>query len=625
MRRHRLQAFALEVVAATATAVAISLVVQLVVARLALPAGTNVPLALNTATAAAVLVALAVLVVRRREERLATPATWVSLAVLTTTPLALMLAGTRHYLFGISGDQSFRVQYLTRFADSPALADMAYAELPPYYPAGWFWVGGRLAALFGTPGWEAYKPYAIATMAVAGVLTFCAWSLVVSRTQAAALAAVTTIIGLRLAAYTPYSWVVSAALPAVAVIALRLLRIAAAGAPPQRWAAPATLVGVALGAAGAIHSLVFWFLGLLLVVLATVTSLRRPSARQRLLTSGRLVLPAVVIGLVALPLVLLVWAPYLVALAERQPESGAAQRFLPESGALWPLPMFDPSVTGALTMAGLVWIVVRFRSSTVAAGLGLVVLTSYGWYALSTVALGAETTLLAFRLEPMIVTALACGGVLATAEAVRLARHRLPAARVTAVATVIAFAAGLALVQSVPERYEWSRAAQFGDYYPSGERPVGPSAPGDAGAWNDELIATIDALTGASPREVVVLSTHPPILTYRPYRAFQTTIAQYANPLAAFAERRELIRSWAAATTPGELLAALDASAPRPPTVFVLERTTDGLRLATTEDAFPAQPNVRDVAIVFNPDLFVHPVFERRDVGPFAVIWRGAQ
>ena len=29
---------------------------------------------------------------------------------------------------------------------------MTYAGLPPFYPPGWFWLGGRAAALTGTPG-----------------------------------------------------------------------------------------------------------------------------------------------------------------------------------------------------------------------------------------------------------------------------------------------------------------------------------------------------------------------------------------------------------------------------------------------------------------------------------------
>ncbi|EUA24814.1 arabinofuranosyltransferase AftA domain protein [Mycobacterium xenopi 3993] len=39
-------------------------------------------------------------------------------------------------------DQQFRTEYLTRLTDSAALRDMTYQGLPPFYPPGWFWIGG---------------------------------------------------------------------------------------------------------------------------------------------------------------------------------------------------------------------------------------------------------------------------------------------------------------------------------------------------------------------------------------------------------------------------------------------------------------------------------------------------
>ena len=75
----------------------------------------------------------------------------VFLSAFTVVTLGMPLGATKLYLFGISVDQQFRTEYLTRLTDSPALHDMTYAGLPPFYPAGWFWIGGRAAALTGTP------------------------------------------------------------------------------------------------------------------------------------------------------------------------------------------------------------------------------------------------------------------------------------------------------------------------------------------------------------------------------------------------------------------------------------------------------------------------------------------
>ena len=75
----------------------------------------------------------------------------VFVSAFSVVTLGMPLGATKLYLFGISVDQQFRTEYLTRLTDSPALHDMTYPGLPPFYPPGWFWIGGRVAALTGTP------------------------------------------------------------------------------------------------------------------------------------------------------------------------------------------------------------------------------------------------------------------------------------------------------------------------------------------------------------------------------------------------------------------------------------------------------------------------------------------
>ena len=121
---------------------------------------------------------------------------------------------------------------------------------------------------------------------------------------------------------------------------------------------------------------------------------------------------------------------------------------------------------------------------------------------------------------------------------------------------------------------------------------------------------------------LVVLSTLSPLLSYRPYVTFQTTIDQYANPLADFPARRALIEKWADTSTPAELLTALDASSVRTPSVFVLSRRPDGWHIGVTYDTFPDASDARTGSVVFRPEVFDDPAFERRDVGPFVVVAR---
>ena len=98
------------------------------------------------------------------------------LSAFTVVTLGMPLGATKLYLFGISVDQQFRTEYLTRLTDSPALHDMTYIGLPPFYPPGWFWIGGRAAALTGTPAWEMFKPWAITSIAIAVAVALVLWS-----------------------------------------------------------------------------------------------------------------------------------------------------------------------------------------------------------------------------------------------------------------------------------------------------------------------------------------------------------------------------------------------------------------------------------------------------------------
>ncbi|BBF98956.1 MULTISPECIES: arabinofuranosyltransferase [Pseudonocardia] len=647
-----------------AVAIAVVAGIVLLVDALPIPAGSNVALAITASGGAAIAALLAAAAL---SPRFAVPLSWVGLAALPAWPLALFLANTPHYLFGVSGDQQFRVQFLTRFADSARLADFAYADLPPYYPAAWFWIGGRASALLGVEAWAFHKVFSLATLAVTAVLAYALWSLVTTRRRALGAAVATTLAGLAtLAAYTPYSWLTAALVPPLAVLGMRLVR-RRAGVP---WLRTALLVGVVLGIAAITHTQILVFAGFVLTVLAVDGLLTRTARPVPLATTVGVVLAA------ALPLTLVHWLPYLIASAG-EPTHSAGQHFLAETGSRWPLPMLEPTALGALCLVGTVWIVARADRSPVARGLGVTAACGYAWYLLSTLVLAAGTTLLAFRIEPIITAALACGAVWAAADALRwlrgrggapraaappgtgpaftgpaalaTGRHPLtgPAAgvrRVTgpaaptagvhpgagadrhrarpavAVVAVLAAIAVVAQVQTVPQTYAWAGTAQ--DQRPDGTRPDGSRDPADADAWLGELRGTVDGLTGRPPREVVVASANQKLLTYTPYFAFQTSVAQYANPLADFPARTDELRRWATAAGPGQLLAALDGSRFRAPSVFVFDRTPDGdLQLPTSVDRFP-DPDAGAPPATFDPRLFEDPAWQRRDVGPYAVLVR---
>src|SRR6201984_1087848 len=61
----------------------------------------------------------------------------VFVSAFSVVTLGMPLGATKLYLFGISVDQQFRTQYLTRLTASPALHDMAYIGPPPFFHPGW--------------------------------------------------------------------------------------------------------------------------------------------------------------------------------------------------------------------------------------------------------------------------------------------------------------------------------------------------------------------------------------------------------------------------------------------------------------------------------------------------------
>ena len=156
----------------------------------------------------------------RRGRRLASrAAALVFLSAFSVVTLAMPLGATKLYLFGISVDQQFRTEYLTRLTDTAALRDMTYFGLPPFYPAGWFWVGGRMAALTGTPAWEMFKPWAIISITAAIVVAFVLWASMIRFEYALIVSTATAAATLAYSPAEPYAAVITVLLPPVLVLA----------------------------------------------------------------------------------------------------------------------------------------------------------------------------------------------------------------------------------------------------------------------------------------------------------------------------------------------------------------------------------------------------------------------
>ena len=92
--------------------------------------------------------------------------------------------------------------------------------MPPFYPPGWFWIGGRLAALTGTPAWEMFKPWAITSITIAVAVALVLWWRMVRFEYALIVTTATAAVTLAYGSPEPYAAMITVLLPPVLVLAL---------------------------------------------------------------------------------------------------------------------------------------------------------------------------------------------------------------------------------------------------------------------------------------------------------------------------------------------------------------------------------------------------------------------
>jgi galactan 5-O-arabinofuranosyltransferase len=595
-------------------------------------------------------------------------------SAFSVVTLAMPLGATKLYLFGISVDQQFRTEYLTRLTDSPALRDMTYADLPPFYPPGWFWIGGRAAALVGAPAWEMYKPWAITSITIAVAVALVLWWRTI-RFECALIVTITTAaVTLAYSSPEPYAAMITVLLPPVLIQTWSGLRGAerdtsvahandatglkplsestsaeVRGVHPDNSSGWTTLVGVGifLGVAATFYTLLLAYTAFTVVLMALLLVVSRWQrggfARRRCgpvrpeEEPGHVVRAAVeplgrlaVIAVIAAAIAATTWLPFVLR-ATREPvsDTGSAQHYLPADGAELSFPMLQFTLLGALCMLGTLWLVVRVRSSARATGLAIGVLAIYLWSLLSMLTTLARTTLLSFRLQPTLTVLLAAAGVMGFIEtAVALAargRGRARGRNVIPVTATLGLAAGVGFSQNIPEVLRPDITVAYTDTDGHGQR--GDRRPPSSEKYYSAIDTTITRVTGTPRDETVILTADYSFLSYYPYWGFQGLTSHYANPLAQFDNRAAAIKSWSTLKSCDQFIHALDTLPWRPPTVFLMRHgsgsgstATYTLRLA--EDVYPNQPNVRRYTVDLKAALFPESHFTVTHAGPFVLAIR---
>ncbi len=619
----------LDAVVAVLIAVVVSVVSLAAISRVDWPAfpSSNQLHALTTVGQVACLLALVGVAFLWRRGCLATAriAAAALLSAFTVVTLGMPLGATKLYLFGVSVDQQFRTEYLTRLTDSPALRDMTYAGLPPFYPPGWFWIGGRAAAMTGMPAWEIFKPWAITSIAIAVVLAMVLWSALIRFEYALIVTTATTAVVLAYSSSEPYSAMISVLIPPVLVLAWSGLR---GGSRKGGWGAVAG-VGVFLGISATFYTLLLAYTAFTVVVMAVVVVIARRSWEP--------LLRLTVIAVIAMALGAITWLPFLLRAAhEPVSDTGTAQHYLPADSAVLTFPMLQFTLLGALCMLGTWWLVWRARTSggqersdpgigsVRAAALGIAVLSMYAWSLLSMLTTLAGTTLLSFRLQPTLTALLAAAGAFGFIE-VSLAVAARTSRRMIPVAAAIGLIGAIGFSQDIPEVLGPDLNVAYTDTDGNGQR--GDRRPPGAEKYYPEIDAAIRNASGAARDDTVVLTADYSFLAFYPYLGFQGLTPHYANPLAQFEKRAEAIKSWSDLKTADQFVKALDALPWQAPTVFLMRRgasadSTGAYSLRLAEDVYPNQPNVRRYTVDLDANLFAGPHFTLKTIGPFVLAIR---
>ena len=540
------------------------------------------------------------------------PLAWLTVVVAYLSPalivicsLGMPLSASKLWLHGIQVDQVFRTQFLTRMTVEGGYADMNYADMPTFYPMGWFWLGGRMANLLGLQGWEAFQPWSLVSIAMACCLLVPVWQrLTGSLPLGTIIALTTTALTLTLAVDEPYSAVIALGVPAAAVMCSRAFH--------GSWGSTVGLL-VFLGISATFYTL---FTGAIAVTVVSFVALVTAIVER----SFKPIVRLAVIGFGSLAIAAIAWGPYLLAVLRADfPTETAAQHYLPAEGTEVPVPFLAPSIVGLLCLIGIVYLVIRVKNVHIRT-LGWALIGVYLWIVASMVLPLLGTTLLGFRLEILVVLIMTTAGVLGLAHLYEQYRTREYLAAVVAVITALA---GIFYMQEIPAEHQTAIDNAYSDTDGNGERA--DKFPADSARYYSE----IDEFFQGHNADVV-MTDEKLFMAYYPYYGFNAFTAHYANPLGQFKQRNEEMTTWAENSwdqTPQEFVDTLENNPWDVPNAMIfrgdIESPDDGYKAHLAVDIFPNQPNVRYDAILFDPEVFNDSdLWDVKQIGPFVVAAR---
>ncbi|HYH25643.1 MAG TPA: arabinofuranosyltransferase [Blastococcus sp.] len=586
-------------------------------------------------TAGGALAGGGVALLARRRPGPAAGAGVVAAGILLAAAGTAALHGTRWGWYGLYADTSFRTQMATRYAQTPALVDYGYRDLPAYYPPAVGWLQGRLAAVTDLAGWEAVKPIQLLVGALVPLAAYLLWRQVVGALPASAVAGLVTIWTAHL--HKPDEWLVLSCLVPWWLLAVRDLR--APGV--ERW--PSWRLGVVLGLLLLVHT--YWFLPFgVATLLALAYDAVRARARAR--PAPRLPLRrALVIGGVGLAVSAVSWAPAVLARL-RLPSDDLQMRYSYLGGNDITFPALREAAEAA-GVVGLVWLAwaawhrlrsndPRDRTGEVAGALGLALAGCLATLGLGALAERADVGFLAFKTQDAVMAVLLTAGVLGVADWLGRwlgGRQGGGSARGSWMArlapVVLAGAAAATAAYHLADVWVTGRPALVAQTtrYPDGSVPTGDPAqkpyigtlfvdPSDPPVV--EVRAAWRALRPDVPlSDATLVTSQVDLLATTPVHGFLAYKSIYSHPNGRFRERVALLEEVAGCPT-SACAAGLLQGNPDPVDGLVLQRDEQSLVLPFMVDTFPDRTRRAEVA--FPDQVLRGPEFERIELGRIVVI-----
>ncbi|MEM7531633.1 MAG: arabinofuranosyltransferase [Chloroflexota bacterium] len=521
--------------------------------------------------------------------------------------LSLVLKETSYPFGGLGGDQRFYAAYVTKLATYGSHVDVMYRDLLTFYPPLYYALLGRGAALMDIEPYEMLKYGLLVTALLLPFFLAGLWRNLVNH-KAAVL--ITFVLVFAPNWFKPAEWI-----SAVLFVPWWLYWVenVSQSHPTNGW----YRVGwYAIG--GVIGGLLFqnyyywFFIGALSLVVNQIdrwVTKNNPSTPQRFH-----LLKAVTLLTCAALFSANYWLPYLYSMYTTGGWTPLQNRWLTSGKIEFPLPFVSFSLTGLVSMFGLLTLWVGARWNPLCRGLRNLLIASYLWLLLGYMGILLDQPLLSFRAYPLIEHLLLVGALLGFAgcwfpemriwpdaqrktkdgprsEALLLLRR---CAQLTAPVLII----GLLCFFVV----DTARSLKDDKHVVRAQEAQPPQS----------LLDAFDGLTNNITHDKVLWTdaAYIDVFAYRPLYTFLPWSAHFSHPAGLFHQRVDFLEKLATTHSPSLFAMALMNNRYDAIDYVTLKSVNGQYLFSYSEDNFPDRTRQRTFA--YPVTLFAEPYFETR-------------